>query len=291
MNRQRFLAVSVAFFWLGFPGALTAQRKAGELKLEPYSFDERPGRKGGCGNGATDRAGEPNQALRQIRRAALRSVQEHRSVAGIARRLPGRRARRLRDRDRARRRFPLFMAMREVADVIALDQRGTGLSEPRLVCPETLDYPLDRPGHREEMLHLMTGKARSCAESFRSQGVDLSAYNTSESADDLESLRVALGAPKISLWSISYGTHLALAALRRHEKGIDRVILAGVEGPDHTAKLPGNIQKALETVNELMKKDPAVRSKIPDFMSLIRQLGARLDQGAGYGRNDRAAYS
>ncbi len=51
-------------------------------------------------------------------------------------------------------RFPVFMAMREVGDVIALDQRGTGLSKPNLSCRETLDYPLDKPGDRQEMLRL-----------------------------------------------------------------------------------------------------------------------------------------
>ena len=48
---------------------------------------------------------------------------------------------------------------------------------------------------------------------WRSKGVDLAAYNTNESADDLEDLRKALGASKISLWATSYGTHLALATL------------------------------------------------------------------------------
>jgi pimeloyl-ACP methyl ester carboxylesterase len=278
MNSARFLGLWTAFFWLGFPSALTAQRKAGELKLEPYPFDGGRGEKVDAEMGrltVPESRTKPSGRLVELRFVRFKSTATAPGSpvvylaggpggSGIATARGSR--------------FPLFMVMREVGDVIALDQRGTGLSEPRLVCPETLDYPLDRPGNREEMLHLMTGKARSCAESFRSQGVDLSAYNTSESADDLESLRAALGAPKISLWSISYGTHLALAALRRHEKGIDRVILAGVEGPDHTAKLPGNIQKALEAVNELMKKDPAVTSKILDLIDLIRQLGARLDR-------------
>lgn len=34
-------------------------------------------------------------------------------------------------------RFPLFLAMREIGDVIALDQRGTGMSKPNLVCRES----------------------------------------------------------------------------------------------------------------------------------------------------------
>src|SRR5438045_3908040 len=60
-------------------------------------------------------------------------------------------------------RFHLFMAMRAVGDVIALDQRGVGQSKPSLACPESLNYPLDRPGTREEMLRLFRERSRSCA--------------------------------------------------------------------------------------------------------------------------------
>ena len=39
---------------------------------------------------------------------------------------------------------------------------------------------------------------------------------TRESADDLEALRQALGAPQLNLVGISYGTHLALAFAATH---------------------------------------------------------------------------
>ncbi len=42
-------------------------------------------------------------------------------------------------------RFALFMTMREFGDVIALDQRGTGMSEPDLNCNETYALPFDQP--------------------------------------------------------------------------------------------------------------------------------------------------
>ena len=44
-------------------------------------------------------------------------------------------------------RFPLFMALREIADVIAYDQRGTGYSKPNLGCYEQLALPLARRTH------------------------------------------------------------------------------------------------------------------------------------------------
>ncbi|HYR78319.1 MAG TPA: alpha/beta hydrolase [Pyrinomonadaceae bacterium] len=175
-------------------------------------------------------------------------------------------------------RFPLFMAMRQIADVIALDQRGTGMSKPNLTCSQPLDFPLDEPLTRDSLLRIYKEQSRACAQRWQSEGVDLRGYNTNESADDLESLRIAIGAPKISLWGISYGTHLGLAAIRRHGQNIDRAILAGIEGPDHTDKLPSNYRKHLEMVNQLVKADADLSKTIPDFMGLVNSVIARLDK-------------
>lgn len=173
-------------------------------------------------------------------------------------------------------RFPLFMAMREFADVIALDQRGTGMSKPNLICEVTLDYPLDQPGERGRLLSMYEQRARVCAEHWQAQGVDLSAYNTEENADDLELLRQALGVEKITLWGSSYGSHLGLAALRRHGNSIHRAILSGVEGPDHTLKLPDQIQRQLQFVCELAKDDSQINKQIPDLMTLVQEVLQKL---------------
>ncbi len=175
-------------------------------------------------------------------------------------------------------RFPLFMALREIADVIAFDQRGTGYSKPNLSCYERFAMPLDVAPSREAALKELRENASSCASYWRDQQrVDLNGYNTNENADDLEDLRKALGARQISLWSISYGTHLAFATMRRHPKSIHRAILAGIEGPDHTHKLPSNIQKHLEDLAALIKADPDIGKEIPDFLGLMKSVFDRLD--------------
>jgi len=96
-------------------------------------------------------------------------------------------------------RFPLFQALRQHGDVIAFDQRGTGASEPRLICaaPST---PIDRASERTELTAIFQQAARNCAIEMKQEGWNLSAYNTIESADDLNDLRKALGAKKITLW-------------------------------------------------------------------------------------------
>jgi pimeloyl-ACP methyl ester carboxylesterase len=175
-------------------------------------------------------------------------------------------------------RFPLFMALREIGDVIAYDQRGTGFSKPNLGCFDRLAIPLDVAPTREAAIKALRASADSCKGYWRDiQRVDLNGYNTNESADDLEDLRKALGANQISLWSISYGTHLAFATMRRHPKSIHRAILAGTEGPDHTYKLPSNIQKHLEDLAALIKADPEIGKEIPDFLGLMKSVFDRLD--------------
>ena len=175
-------------------------------------------------------------------------------------------------------RFPLFMAMRALGDVIALDQRGVGQSKPNLECPQTYTLPLDRSVSRADEAALMADSVRACASYWRSRGVDLGAYNTDESADDLASLADALGAPRLRLWSISYGTHLALATIRRHSDRIERAILAGTEGPDHTLKLPANTERLLEQVAAMVARDSSVRAVVPDLMGTLRSALKRLDR-------------
>ena len=143
------------------------------------------------------------------------------------------------------RRFPLFMALRQFGDVIALDQRGTGLSNAIPFCDAPEPWPLEKPSSREQTVSWLESTARHCAEFWRSQGVDIDGYNTEQSADDLEDLRRELGADKLRLWSISYGTHLAFSAIRRHGDRIERVVLASAEGPDHTVKLPSRTEAFL----------------------------------------------
>src|SRR4029079_1927897 len=170
-------------------------------------------------------------------------------------------------------RFPLFRALGKVAGVTAYDQPGAGYSNPNLGCFDQLSLPLDVSPTREAAIKELNDNSRSCAQSWRDiQRVDLTGYNTNESAEDLEDLRKALGVNQISLWSISYGTHLAFATMRRHPQSIHRAILAGTEGQDHSDKLPSNIQKHLEDLAALIKADPRIGKEIPDFLGLMKSV-------------------
>ncbi len=174
-------------------------------------------------------------------------------------------------------RFPLFQRVREVGDVIALDQRGVYLSEPYMVCPGSWDYPHDKPSDPDILAAAIAPFINQCVAEWGDKA-DLSAYNTRESAADLDDLRQALGAEKLNLWGISYGTHLGLAYIRQFPDRVNRAVLAGIEGPDHTYKLPGNVDRVLMRVAEAVAADPAAHAALPDFIGSLKEFLARVEK-------------
>src|SRR5262245_25880636 len=150
--------------------------------------------------------------------------------------------------------FDLFDALRAAGDVILLDQRGSGDSTPLLQCGDTLHIPfikrMETLLRREDAVRRTIQLAQRCAEQLTCDGVDVSSFNTQESADDVAALAHALRAPRIALLGWSYGTHLAFAVLRRHGELVARAVLAGPEGPDHTYKLPSRIEQYLGAIAE-----------------------------------------
>lgn len=167
-------------------------------------------------------------------------------------------------------RFALFDALRELGDVIAFDQRGTGRSEPATRCREEYAIPLDVPLDRTRAGAVLSDAVRRCAAAL--EAVDTQALNSRESAADLNDLRIALGAKKLTLWGISYGTHLAIAALRDHPDAIDRVILAGIEGPDDTYKLPSDQQHLLEEIARLASHAGVAEDLLASIAAVSREL-------------------
>ena len=111
------------------------------------------------------------------------------------------------------RRFPLFLALREHADVIALDQRGTGASEKMATCHSDTSISLTTPVSLDKVVQQHRDAAIACVASWTKQGADVLGYTTEQNAWDLNDLRKHFNAPKITLWGISYGSHLATVSV------------------------------------------------------------------------------
>ncbi|MEV7168233.1 alpha/beta hydrolase [Streptomyces sp. NPDC093224] len=119
-------------------------------------------------------------------------------------------------------------------DVIGFDPRGVGKSEPALDCgaghftpvrPDSL--PLDRATERAN-LERVRDFARSCA----SRHADVLPHiGTVSAARDIEVLRGALGAERISYFGYSYGTYLGAVYAKLHPGRVHRLVLDSVVDP------------------------------------------------------------
>ena len=118
----------------------------------------------------------------------------------------------------------------------------------------------------------------NCAEFWKGQGVDSSGYNVREMAADIDDLRQALGYDKIILFGGSFGSHHGLAVLRYYDDHIERAVLSGVEGPNHTLKLPSTVQRHLEKLASMVKADSRLSRHIPDFLNLIETVLEHLER-------------
>jgi pimeloyl-ACP methyl ester carboxylesterase len=164
-------------------------------------------------------------------------------------------------------RQPIFLALRAVADVIALDQRGVGLSNHIPPCTARRKLDPAEPLTEASLTAYYLETLERCLDEWRSAGVAVTGYTTEQSADDVEALRRALGAKKVDLWGISYGSHLAFAAMRRHPRSIGRVALASVEGLDQTVKLPAHVDSTFARIERLA----------PGLGARMRRVHARYD--------------
>ena len=119
--------------------------------------------------------------------------------------------------------------------------------------------------------------AKECFRKWQAQGIDIYGYTTVQNALDLEDLRKHLKADKVSLWGISYGSHLALAAMKLLPDSIDKVIIASAEGLNQTVKLPTQTDKYFQAVQTIIDQQP-LKEAVPDLPSLMRTVFRKLEE-------------
>ena len=145
-------------------------------------------------------------------------------------------------------------------DLILFDQRGTGYSVPGLFC-DAYEYGFDP--ETVETVEYET----ACAEAFTADGIDLGAYNSAQSAQDVALLVEALGYAQVNLYGISYGTRLALTVLRDQSQIVRAAILDSPYPPniDGYEMQALNGFNAIEAMFAACKADVSCALAFPDL--------------------------
>lgn len=176
-------------------------------------------------------------------------------------------------------RFAPFLADR---DFIMFDQRGTGYSQPSLACPEYTEWALTTTADERPFEALMADSTRvilECRERLAAEGVDFSNFNSRESAQDLDDLREALGYESWNLFGISYGTRLALTAMRDTPQGIRSVILDSAYPLEANlyADTASNASRAFRILFDECAADAACNAAYPELEAVFQRVYDRLN--------------
>ncbi len=168
-------------------------------------------------------------------------------------------------------------------DFVVFDQRGTGYSQPYLGCPELFDVGYDTIDQflmPSEDVAANLEAVLSCYDRLTGDGVNLNAYNSAQSAADLNILRQMLGYDEWNLFGISYGTRLALTAMRDTPEGIRSAILDSTYPPQVNLYIetPANMHRSMDTLFAGCAKDPACNARYPDLETVTWKLVDQLNR-------------
>jgi pimeloyl-ACP methyl ester carboxylesterase len=168
-----------------------------------------------------------------------------------------------------------YARVRERRDLVFVDQRGTGGSNP-LDCP--LFDPSDLASYLGPFFPLEA--VRRCREQLEPRA-DLRLYTTPVAMDDLEEVRAALGYARINISGGSYGTRAAQVYMKRHPKSVRAVVLQGVSPTNQwmPRDFPQHTERALNGVLDECSADAACRAAFPDLRADAKAVLARLLRG------------
>ena len=164
---------------------------------------------------------------------------------------------------------PTLFRVHEKRDIVLVDQRGTGKSNP-LRCLDPESEILED----EEVLALL----KECPEKLEA---DLRFYTTDIAMQDLDRVRSALGYESINLYGVSYGTRAALVYLKMHPARVRSVVLDAVVDPAFVLyqDVAQDGQQSLELFFARCEADTACSSTYPSLRSEFDAVLGELEEG------------
>ena len=177
--------------------------------------------------------------------------------------------------------FPIGFALycdkaRWEREVVFLDQRGTGLSNP-LHC-ERIGDPNLAQTYLQDMFP--EDYVKKCRKKLQKKA-NLRYYHTMMSLADTDELREALGYEQINLMGGSYGSYAALQYMKYYPERVRSSVLFSIALPHllYPANLAQDTQNALERLFTDCAADPDCAADYPDLPQRLDQILNRLKQG------------
>jgi pimeloyl-ACP methyl ester carboxylesterase len=159
--------------------------------------------------------------------------------------------------------FGLFLPPFGARDFVMFDQRGTGRSG-LLRC---------RALERSNLLD--AGRpAGACA---RSLGARRAFYTSRDSVDDIEAVRGLIGAERIALFGVSYGTKVALGYASTYPDRVERLVLDSVVEPDGPDPFYVDSLEAIPRVLRSLceRRCPWTNDAAADLAALVDRIAIR----------------
>ncbi len=164
---------------------------------------------------------------------------------------------------------PALRKINENRDILLVDQRGTGRSNP-LKCPE-IELEEALAADWDEL-------ARATRDCLQALDADPRFYTTAIAMHDIDAARAALGYERVNLYGGSYGTRAAQVYMRLFPDRVRTVVLDGVVpqtlplGTEHAKKLDQTLYRVLDGCDS----DPDCGPAFPGTGDKLRALAGAL---------------
>jgi pimeloyl-ACP methyl ester carboxylesterase len=164
-------------------------------------------------------------------------------------------------------------------DIILMDQRGTGRSEPSL-CPSLAggfaaalaDAAIDPAAEAQRRALFVACRAQAVT-----AGIDLQDFGTAVTVEDFDRVRQALGIERWNLFGVSYGTTVAMTLMARHPETVRSAVLDSINPPD--PMLPPwslNVTDAVQGFLASCQADASCSALYPDLAQIYQDTVVQL---------------
>jgi pimeloyl-ACP methyl ester carboxylesterase len=169
-----------------------------------------------------------------------------------------------------------YKKLRWERDIVLVDQRGTGLSNP-LHC-QRIGEPDSAQTYLQDMFP--EDYVKNCRKELEKKA-NLRHYDSSTAMQDIDDLRAALGYEQVNIVGASYGSYMGIVYMKYYPERVRTSFLSYIAMPSWTysGSIAPNTEAALERLLSDCALDPDCSSDYPLLRQQLGQVLDRLKQG------------